>query len=209
MRNKSRDGSGNVGKYKYYHKSPRIVVVDGLLSSLPLSSQASLQQALPIAYLHFLQGLILCCGIARGEPTLHKPRVISWRGHLCLFLLRGNSRFLAPLSFSPTTRPFLLNKRKMVDSMDRHSDKIEEATVEAVSPAASYPDHDDEFTPEEQKQIIRRIDRRLVVTLGVLYCVSLMDRTNLGAAVIAGMGTELRLVGDRYVRAPPSMPSSS
>lgn len=86
--------------------------------------------------------------------------------------------------------------------MDRHSDKIEETMVEAVSPTAYYPGHDDEFTPEEQKAIIRRIDRRLVVTLGVLYCVSLMDRTNLGAAMIAGMGTELRLVGERYVRVP-------
>lgn len=86
-----------------------------------------------------------------------------------------------------------------MDSMDRNSEKVEEAMVEAVSPAATDTEHD-EFTPEEQKQIIRRIDRRLVVTLGILYCVSLMDRTNLGAAVIAGMGTELMLVGDRYVR---------
>lgn len=44
----------------------------------------------------------------------------------------------------------------------------------------------DAFTPAEQKKIIRRIDRRLVTTLGVLYCASLMDRTNLGAAAIAG-----------------------
>lgn len=43
-----------------------------------------------------------------------------------------------------------------------------------------------EFTPEEQKKIIHRIDRRLVTTLGVLYMCSLMDRTNLGAANIAG-----------------------
>jgi hypothetical protein len=43
-----------------------------------------------------------------------------------------------------------------------------------------------EFSPEEQKRIIRRIDFRLVTTLGVLYMCSLMDRTNLGAANIAG-----------------------
>jgi hypothetical protein len=36
------------------------------------------------------------------------------------------------------------------------------------------------FTPEEQRKIIRRIDYRLVITLGLMYCVSLMDRTNLG-----------------------------
>lgn len=32
----------------------------------------------------------------------------------------------------------------------------------------------------------------------VMYCVSLMDRTNLSAANIAGMSTELALVGNRY-----------
>jgi hypothetical protein len=51
--------------------------------------------------------------------------------------------------------------------------------------------HDDsnyecEFSPKEQRKIIHRIDRRLVVTVGVLYCISLMDRTNLSAANIAG-----------------------
>ena len=56
----------------------------------------------------------------------------------------------------------------------------------------------DAFTPEEQKKIIRKIDRRLVLTLGFMYCVSLMDRTNTGIAVVAGMGVDLVLIGDRY-----------
>jgi hypothetical protein len=38
--------------------------------------------------------------------------------------------------------------------------------------------HIDALTPEEQKKVIRRVDRRLVLTLGGMYCVSLMDRTN-------------------------------
>lgn len=42
------------------------------------------------------------------------------------------------------------------------------------------------FSEQEQKSIIRRIDLRLVVTLGCLYCISLLDRTNLGAASVAG-----------------------
>ncbi|KAL2023726.1 hypothetical protein VTK56DRAFT_1440 [Thermocarpiscus australiensis] len=54
------------------------------------------------------------------------------------------------------------------------------------------------FTPAEQKRIMRRVDRRLVLTVGAMYCVSLMDRTNLGAANIAGMSEELVLVGNRY-----------
>lgn len=42
------------------------------------------------------------------------------------------------------------------------------------------------FSPSEQSSIIRRVDVRLVLTLGAMYCVSLMDRTNLGFASIAG-----------------------
>lgn len=42
------------------------------------------------------------------------------------------------------------------------------------------------YTPEEQKKIIHRVDRRLVSVLGFLYMASLMDRTNLSAANIAG-----------------------
>ena len=54
------------------------------------------------------------------------------------------------------------------------------------------------FTPEEQKKLMWRIDRRLVVTLGFMYCVSLMDRTNTGILAITGMVVDLNLIEDRY-----------
>lgn len=62
--------------------------------------------------------------------------------------------------------------------------------------------HIDAFTPEQQKKIIRRIDFRLVPTLGFMYAVSLMDRTNLGIAAIAGMvtGTFARRVGSALAK---------
>lgn len=47
---------------------------------------------------------------------------------------------------------------------------------------------DEEFTPEEQRKIIRRVDLRLVTMTGLAYCISLMDRTNLSMAAIAGYG---------------------
>jgi MFS family permease len=56
----------------------------------------------------------------------------------------------------------------------------------------------DAFTPEERKKIIRKVDLRLIPTLGFMYCVSLMDRTNLGVAMVAGMGVDLKLTGQRY-----------
>ncbi|KAL1799157.1 hypothetical protein ACET3X_003194 [Alternaria dauci] len=54
------------------------------------------------------------------------------------------------------------------------------------------------YTPEEQKKIVRKVDLRLIPTLGCMYCVSLMDRTNLGVAMVAGMGVDLKLTGERY-----------
>ena len=70
--------------------------------------------------------------------------------------------------------------------------------VETTESDKIHNEHIDAFTPEEQRKIIRRIDRRLVLTLGFLYCVSLMDRTNTGIAVVAGMGVDLVLIGSRY-----------
>ncbi|KFA69198.1 hypothetical protein S40285_00083 [Stachybotrys chlorohalonatus IBT 40285] len=62
----------------------------------------------------------------------------------------------------------------------------------------NHSDVDMGFTEKERKRIIRRIDTRLVVTVGAMYCVSLMDRTNMSAANIAGMSAELNLTGFRY-----------
>ena len=72
---------------------------------------------------------------------------------------------------------------------------------EAMSPDRQRDtlDHDDEYTVEERRKIIHRVDRRLIITCGIMYCVSLMDRTNLSAAAIAGMLVDLRLTGYRYV----------
>lgn len=64
---------------------------------------------------------------------------------------------------------------------------------------APLEDDDFGFTQAEQRSIIRRVDRRLVITVGAMYCVSLMDRTNMSAANIAGMSVELNLISNRYV----------
>lgn len=81
----------------------------------------------------------------------------------------------------------------------------------ATGKQPSVASSDDEFSPEEQRRIIRRIDLRLVLTCGFMYCISLIDRTNLGAASIAGMTTELNLIEYRYVCCPahPLTPTGS
>ncbi|KAI0834763.1 major facilitator superfamily MFS-1 [Hypoxylon sp. FL0890] len=84
--------------------------------------------------------------------------------------------------------------------MDRDQEKaeLEVGQVEQEEKAQFSDTLDDDVSEEEGKKIIRRIDRRLVVLVGSLYCISLMDRTNLSAGAVAGMLTDLNLYGDRY-----------
>lgn len=94
------------------------------------------------------------------------------------------------------------DNEKMVD------EKFRSAHLEELDPKLAdshlHPVHSsdpilEEFTPEQIKKIVHRVDRRLVSLVGLMYCISLMDRTNLSAAVIAGMYAELKLnVGLRY-----------
>ncbi|KAK2017164.1 MFS general substrate transporter [Colletotrichum eremochloae] len=55
-----------------------------------------------------------------------------------------------------------------------------------------------EFSLEEQKNIMRRVDIRLVTTVGLLYCFSVIDRSNLPSAAVAGMLEDLDMAGNRY-----------
>ncbi|KAL8769018.1 MAG: hypothetical protein Q9209_004935 [Squamulea sp. 1 TL-2023] len=55
-------------------------------------------------------------------------------------------------------------------------------------------DSDPVYSYNEQRKIIHRVDRRLVVTCGIIYCFSLIDRGNLGAASIAGFLATITLL---------------
>jgi hypothetical protein len=78
-----------------------------------------------------------------------------------------------------------------------HNDNV--TPEENATMAKGLDDEDEDFTPAEQRKIIHRIDRRLIATTGIMYCISLMDRTNLSAAAIAGMRVDLELIQQRYV----------
>lgn len=61
-------------------------------------------------------------------------------------------------------------------------------------------DDDPVYTYAEQRKIVHRVDRRLITIAGIIYMNSLMDRSNLPNAGIAGMMDDLELtVGFRYV----------
>lgn len=61
-----------------------------------------------------------------------------------------------------------VDKLENISTTNSNSDTANDARIDA-------------FTPEQQKKVIWRIDRRLVLTLGFLYCVSLMDRVSISS----------------------------
>jgi hypothetical protein len=86
--------------------------------------------------------------------------------------------------------------------MNYDAEKVEKTSAEHIERTLSEESnnaHINEFTPAEQRRIVRRVDRRLVTTLGFLYMCSLMDRTNLGAANIAGYALMSHTTKDRQL----------
>jgi len=83
---------------------------------------------------------------------------------------------------------------------DAEKDQAISVQVEEA-PRSSTQESDDSitFTPAEEKKILRRVGLRLIVSTGTLYYVCLLDRTNLGIALVAGMGYDLTLINYRYV----------
>lgn len=85
--------------------------------------------------------------------------------------------------------------------MDNDSDKGAYAVdqVEKTERAQLAIPDEDEYTESEARRVVHKIDRRLLVTIGFMYCVSLIDRTNISFAAIAGLAQDLVLTGNRYV----------
>ncbi|WEW59344.1 hypothetical protein PRK78_004814 [Emydomyces testavorans] len=56
----------------------------------------------------------------------------------------------------------------------------------------------EDYSPEEAKRILRKIDYRLIPLLAVLYLLAFIDRGNIANAKIAGMEKDLNLQGSQY-----------
>lgn len=82
-----------------------------------------------------------------------------------------------------------------------HLEKAPDATPGAsLDSLGESLDDDPVYTRAEQRKIIHRVDRRLITVAGIIYMNSLMDRSNLPNAMIAGMAGDLGLVNNpRYV----------
>lgn len=69
------------------------------------------------------------------------------------------------------------------DESGLHIETVENA---GQSKGPADVDTDEEYTYEQQMKIIHRVDRRLILSCGLAYCISLMDRTNVSMASVAG-----------------------
>lgn len=49
-----------------------------------------------------------------------------------------------------------------------------------------------------EDRLVRRIDFRVLPTLGIIFAVSIIDRINIGSAKVLGMSEDLALTGNRY-----------
>lgn len=54
------------------------------------------------------------------------------------------------------------------------------------------------YTPDEERAVVRKFDRNLVLFVAVLYMLSFLDRSNIGNAKIAGLDLDLDLDSNRY-----------
>ena len=80
------------------------------------------------------------------------------------------------------------------EKIDHHN--VED--VEAVKHEEPAEVRLSQFTKEEEEAVIRKLDWHLMPLIFVLYSLSVLDRSNLGNAKIAGMQKDINLTGNRY-----------
>ena len=84
----------------------------------------------------------------------------------------------------------LIDEKNDVD----HVEKAYNST--AAQSRDIHPEQD--WTQEEERAIVRKADWRVFPMLCIVFGLSLLDRTNISSAYIAGLAQDLRLTGQRY-----------
>lgn len=104
-----------------------------------------------------------------------------------------------PRTCEPETLATIVKMTDYKEDDLKLEDAIEKAPPSSPSSEQEPLDYDPVYTYAEQRKIIHRIDRRLITVAGIIYMNSLMDRSNLPNAAIAGMNEDLNITGNRYV----------
>lgn len=101
--------------------------------------------------------------------------------------------------------PFSIHDSKAEENLHSRSNEKEQlqdahaeynATSESeTSPQRSQPSR---FTVAEEEAVIRKLDWHIMPLIFVVYSISILDRSNLGNAKIAGMQDDIDISGNRY-----------
>ena len=92
---------------------------------------------------------------------------------------------------------FELEHREVANGLDADGLKRSQ-TAERLEDGARIIAPLTDFTKEEEDEVIRSLDWHIMPLIFVLYSLSVLDRSNLGNARIAGMAKDINLGGTRY-----------
>ncbi|KAL4735280.1 major facilitator superfamily domain-containing protein [Aspergillus similis] len=81
---------------------------------------------------------------------------------------------------------------------DLEYEKPSVIALEGKEHDASHTPFGQEFPPEMQKRVLRKMDLRLIPMLALLYLLAFLDRGNIGNAKIEGMLDDLNMSGSEY-----------
>ncbi|MCJ1296259.1 hypothetical protein MMC34_007825 [Xylographa carneopallida] len=97
---------------------------------------------------------------------------------------------------------------KIIAPLQRHSVTLGDPAVDRISfdkePPPPPPQRYERkesfmlYTPDEESNIVKKLDRRLVLFVATLYMLSFLDRSNIGNAKIAGLTEDLQLSTSQY-----------
>ncbi|KAI0055359.1 MFS general substrate transporter [Artomyces pyxidatus] len=87
-------------------------------------------------------------------------------------------------------------KRALAASHSSVSDADQLSVIDFAGDAALPPPP--VLTKEQEKQLYRKLDMRLMPILALMYLLSFLDRGNIGNAKLQGLTTQLNLVGNQY-----------
>ncbi|KAI4170757.1 MAG: hypothetical protein LQ343_004719 [Gyalolechia ehrenbergii] len=125
------------------------------------------------------------------DPALEAPH-----------LLPGNHQYIYELqnvTGSPTRRS--PQRIRHYYDCENASDEAEKTVVEHVDSEADQASSSQQslhYTSSEEKAVVKKFDRRLVLFIACLYMLGFLDRSNIGNARIAGLSADLRLTSSQY-----------
>ncbi|KAK5169545.1 uncharacterized protein LTR77_005521 [Saxophila tyrrhenica] len=118
-----------------------------------------------------------------AERSFKSRQAVSW--------VTGNMSDVQHPAPSPDSEGKMTDVEKAPFDAERH-DNVPDVAAKERAEAFITP------TPKEERDVIRKLDWRLMPIVFILYMLSVLDRSNLGNARLAGLEDDIDLSGFRY-----------